>query len=185
MMKPLSSIHQVYQLLVQEGKQRSLSTMTQVNNNATAFNCSEMIMHNDHSVMAVQHRPPPTNFSQSTQQHRPSSRRSVTGYLIHFGHSPISWKSKKQSTISKSSSEAEYRAMSQAATEITWLIRLLEELGVHNLKPVTLHCDNQPAIHIGKNPVFHEHTKHIDIDRHYSRQSHGRFTRAHTCIALQ
>ena len=97
------------------------------------------------------------------------SRRSITGHLILFGQSPISWKSKKQGTISRSSSEVEYRAMSQVATEVTWLVRLLEELGVYNLKPVTLHCDNQSAIHIGKNLVFHEHNKHIEIDCHFTR----------------
>jgi len=86
----------------------------------------------------------------------PFSRRSVTGYLIHFGVSPISRKSKKQGTVSKSSLEAEYYAMSQAAAEIIWLVRLLEELGIQSLEPVTLHCDNQSAIYIGKNPMFHE-----------------------------
>ena len=100
----------------------------------------------------------------------PFSRRSTTGYIILFGCSPISWKSKKQSTVSRSSSEAEYRAMSQAAAEITWLVRLLEEIGVHSLRPVTLNCDNQSAIHIGKNPVFHERTKHIEIDCHFTRE---------------
>ena len=73
-----------------------------------------------------------------------------------LGNSPISWKSKKQGIVSKSSSEAEYRVMASATSEITWLVRLLEELQVENLAPVTLHCDNQSAIHIGKNPVFHE-----------------------------
>ena len=108
-------------------------------------------------------------YSDSDWAACPFSRRSVTGYLIHFGSAPISWKSKKQCTVSKSSSEAEYRAMSQAAAEITWLVRLLEELGVQTLKPVTLYCDNQSAIHIGKNPVFHERTKHIEIDCHFTR----------------
>jgi len=59
--------------------------------------------------------------------------------------------------------------MSQAAAEITWLVRLLTDLGVHSLQPVQLFCDNQSAIHIGKNPVFHERTKHIEIDCHFTR----------------
>lgn len=98
------------------------------------------------------------------------TRRSVTGYLLLLGSSPISWKSKKQSNVSKSSSEAEYKAMYAAASEITWLVRLLEELDVTNLKPVTLNCDNQSAMYIAQNPVFHERTKHIAIDCHFTRE---------------
>ena len=86
-----------------------------------------------------------------------------------LGKSPISWKSKKQSTVSRSSSEAEYRALASAASEITWLVRLLSELGVQDLKPVKLCCDNQSAIHLGKNPVHHERTKHIELDCHFTR----------------
>lgn len=97
------------------------------------------------------------------------TRRSVTGYILLFGQSPITWKSKKQSTISRSSAEAEYRAMASAAAEVTWVVRLLEELGVNHLKPVTLHCDNQSALYIAKNPVFHERTKHIELDCHFTR----------------
>lgn len=59
--------------------------------------------------------------------------------------------------------------MSQAASEVTWIVRLLEELGVNSLKPVELHCDNQSAIHIAKNPIFHERTKHIEVDCHFTR----------------
>ena len=59
--------------------------------------------------------------------------------------------------------------MAQAASEITWMVRLLEELGVYNLTPVTLNCDNQSALHIARNPVFHERTKHIEIDCHFTR----------------
>lgn len=81
------------------------------------------------------------------------TRRSISGYVLMLGKSPISWKSKKQSVVSRSSSEAEYRAMSATAAEVTWMVRLLEELGVKDLKPITLHCDNQSAIHIAKNPV--------------------------------
>lgn len=86
-----------------------------------------------------------------------------------LGNSPISSKSKKQHTVSRSSSVAEYRAMTAAAAEVTWLVRLLQELGVNDLTLVTLHCDNQSAIHIAKNPIFHERTKHIEVDCHFTR----------------
>jgi len=54
--------------------------------------------------------------------------------------------------------------MAQAAAEATWLFRLLEEIGVHGSKPVILNYDNSSAFHIGKNPVFHEYMKHIEIN---------------------
>ena len=59
--------------------------------------------------------------------------------------------------------------MAQAASEVTWLVRLLADLGIHNLTPMQLHCYNQSALHIAKNPVFHERTKHIEIDCHFTR----------------
>lgn len=60
--------------------------------------------------------------------------------------------------------------MAQAAVDITWLVHLLGKLGVNNLQPVTLHCDNQSALHIARNPVFHECTKHIDLDCHFTSE---------------
>ncbi|GAA0169688.1 hypothetical protein LIER_24116 [Lithospermum erythrorhizon] len=93
-------------------------------------------------------------------------RRSVTGYLITLGGSPITWKSKKQTTVSRSTAEAEYRAMAQASTEITWLVRLIADLGVVDLQLVTLFCDDTSAIHIAKNPLADILTKILPSPQH-------------------
>ncbi|XP_019234403.1 PREDICTED: uncharacterized protein LOC109214896 [Nicotiana attenuata] len=97
------------------------------------------------------------------------SRKSVIGYYITLGGSPVSWKSKKQPTISLSSVEAEYKALRKVTAEVTWLTRLLGDRGLTVSSPVPICCDSQAAIHIAKNPIFHERTKHIEIDCHYVR----------------
>ncbi|XP_031270507.1 uncharacterized protein LOC116128878 [Pistacia vera] len=98
------------------------------------------------------------------------TKKSITGYCIFLGKSLISWKSNRQATMSKSFSEAEYQVMASIVCEVMWLVQLLIELGFPKLIPVPLHCDNQVANHIASNPMFHERTKHVDIDCHIVRE---------------
>ncbi|XP_021995714.1 uncharacterized mitochondrial protein AtMg00810-like [Helianthus annuus] len=98
------------------------------------------------------------------------SRKSVTGFGIFLGNSLISWKSKKQSVVSRSSAEAEYRSMCAALCEIMWLINVLQELQVKVDLPVVLKCDSTAALSIAANPVFHDKTKHFEIDLFFLRE---------------
>lgn len=98
-----------------------------------------------------------------------NSRKFVTGFYIVLGGIPISWKSKKQPSISLSSAEADYRALRKVVAELYWLKHLLSDLGLHITLPIPVYCDSQAAIHIAKNPVFHERTKQIDVDGHFVR----------------
>ncbi|CAA7045653.1 unnamed protein product [Microthlaspi erraticum] len=97
------------------------------------------------------------------------SRRSITGYCVYLGKSLITWKSKKQDVVSRSSTESEYRSMAQTTCELLWLQQLLTFLQVEVCTSAKLFCDNKSAIYIATNPVFHERTKHVEIDCHTVR----------------
>lgn len=97
------------------------------------------------------------------------SRRSLTGYFVQFGESPISWRSQKQDSVSRSSAEAEYRAMAEVTAELRGLKTLLLDFGIRHDEPMTIMCDSKPAIYISNNPVFHERTKHVETDCHFVR----------------
>ncbi|KAI5352184.1 hypothetical protein L3X38_005075 [Prunus dulcis] len=104
----------------------------------------------------------------------PDSHWSTTGYVITLGTNLISWCSKKQPTVSRSSTESEYHALSHACAETTWLCSLLHELGVSLRFPVQLFCDNLSTTYMAANPVFHARTRHIELDYHFVREKVAR-----------
>ncbi|KAH9783149.1 retrovirus-related pol polyprotein from transposon RE1 [Citrus sinensis] len=96
-------------------------------------------------------------------------RKSIGAYCVYLGNNLISWSSKKQTVVTKSSAESEYRALASAASEIAWLKSLFLEIEVYCVERPTIWCDNISATELAKNPVFHSRTKHIEIDVHFIR----------------
>ena len=91
-------------------------------------------------------------------------------YCTFIGGNLVTWKSKKQKVVSCSSDEAEYRAMRKLSNELVWIKGILKDLGIETNTPITMHCDNQTAIHIASNSVLHERTKHIKVFCHKVRE---------------
>ncbi|GAV76750.1 hypothetical protein CFOL_v3_20223 [Cephalotus follicularis] len=100
----------------------------------------------------------------------PVDRRSIIGYCVFVGDNLVSWKSKKQPVVARSIAESEYRAMAHTTCELMWVRQLLTEMGFADASPMQLWYDNQAAIHIASNLVFHERTKHIEVDCHFVRE---------------
>uniref|UniRef100_A0A2N9H4Q9 Reverse transcriptase Ty1/copia-type domain-containing protein n=1 Tax=Fagus sylvatica TaxID=28930 RepID=A0A2N9H4Q9_FAGSY len=100
----------------------------------------------------------------------PKDRRFTSGYVVFLGSTPITWVSKKQSTVSRSFTKAEYRSLASTTVEVFWIRMILKDLGIFLPDPPLLWCDNLSALALASNPVFHARTKHIEVDYHFIRE---------------
>jgi hypothetical protein len=100
-----------------------------------------------------------------------TDRRSTSGYFMFVGGNLVTWRSKKQKVVALSSAEAEFRGMAKGLCELLWIRRLLTEIGFAPTFEMDLFCDNKAAIAIAHNPIQHDRTKHVEIDRHFIKEN--------------
>lgn len=110
-----------------------------------------------------------TAFSDADWASNRDDRRSIASYCIFLGNTLVSWSSKKQTAVARSSTESEYRALAHTSAGIKCLTQLLTELGVQNQSKPTIWCDNLSVGSLATNSVFYARTKHIEIDVHFVR----------------
>lgn len=98
-------------------------------------------------------------------------RKSTSGYFTFVEGNLVTWRSKKQKVVARSSAEAKFRGMSHGVCELLWIKHVLQDLGIDYKDPMSLHCDNKAAIEIAHNPVQHDRTKHVEVDRHFIKEN--------------
>jgi hypothetical protein len=126
------------------------------------------------TALGVQLRAAPTPtitaYSDADWAGCPDTRRSTSGFCIFLGNSLVSWSSKRQTTVSRSSAEAEYHAIANAISECSWLRHLLGELACQVPSATVAFCDNISSVYMSQNPVHHRRTKHIELDIYFVRE---------------
>jgi histone deacetylase 1/2 len=100
----------------------------------------------------------------------PDNRRSTCGFVVYVGSNLVSWNARKQATVSRSSTKAEYKSLANATAEVMWVQTLLDEVGVSQSKAAVLWCDDIGATYLSVNPMFHARNKHIEVDYHFVRE---------------
>ena len=110
-----------------------------------------------------------STFTDADWAREPSDRNSTTGFFVFLGSNPISWSSKKQTTVAHST-KAEYHALATTTAELAWLRILFKELHSFLSHVRILWCDNVSTIALASNLVFHARRKHIEVDFHYIRE---------------
>lgn len=113
-------------------------------------------------------------YTDSYQAGDPNDRRSMTGFVIFLGNCPISWSSRKQSLVSRSSTQAEYRAVVDTTSEVLWLQHLLDDLYITLPSAPMIHFDNVFAFALASNPIHNSKVKHMEVDVHFTREKVAR-----------
>ena len=99
-----------------------------------------------------------------------NNRRSISRYFTFIGGNLVTWRSKKQEVVARLSAKAEYRRITKAIYELLWIKNMIQELHIKHTSPIKLYCDSKTACNIAHNPILHDITKHVEVDRHFRKR---------------